>query len=71
VPANCSASAFFAIVSAMLLIVAVDVPFQLWQYHDKLKMTREEVKQEGKELEGNPRSRAASASCSGRRPASG
>jgi hypothetical protein len=45
---------FFAIVSAMLLIVAVDVPFQLWQYHDKLKMSRQEVKQEGKELEGNP-----------------
>jgi flagellar biosynthetic protein FlhB len=45
---------FLAIVSAMLLIVAVDVPFQIWQYHDKLKMTRQEVKQEGKELEGNP-----------------
>jgi flagellar biosynthetic protein FlhB len=45
---------FFAIVSAMLLIVAVDVPFQLWQHHDKLKMSRQEVKQEGRELEGNP-----------------
>lgn len=45
---------FLAIVSAMLLIVAVDVPFQIWQYHDKLKMSRQEVKQEGKELEGNP-----------------
>lgn len=45
---------FLAIVSAMLLIVAVDVPFQIWQYHDKLKMTRQEVKKEGKELEGNP-----------------
>ena len=45
---------FFVIVSAMLVIVAVDVPFQLWQYHDKLKMSRQEVKQEGKELEGNP-----------------
>jgi flagellar biosynthetic protein FlhB len=45
---------FLAIVSAMLLIVAVDVPFQIWQYHDKLKMSRDEVKQESKELEGNP-----------------
>ncbi|MCC2866806.1 MAG: flagellar type III secretion system protein FlhB [Candidatus Accumulibacter phosphatis] len=45
---------FFAIVAAMLLIVVVDVPFQIWQHHDKLKMTREELKQEGKELEGNP-----------------
>ncbi|MEF8732573.1 MAG: flagellar biosynthesis protein FlhB [Candidatus Accumulibacter meliphilus] len=45
---------FLVIVSVMLLIVAVDVPFQIWQYHDKLKMTRAEVKKEGKELEGNP-----------------
>ncbi len=45
---------FLAIVAAMLLIVVVDVPFQIWQHHDKLKMTREELKQEGKELEGNP-----------------
>ena len=39
---------------AMVLIVAIDVPFQLWQYHDKLKMTKEEVRQENKEMEGNP-----------------
>ncbi|MEI7430298.1 MAG: flagellar biosynthesis protein FlhB [Betaproteobacteria bacterium] len=45
---------FLVIVLAMLLIVAIDVPFQLWQYHDKLKMSKDEVKQEGKEMEGNP-----------------
>jgi flagellar biosynthetic protein FlhB len=45
---------FLMIVMAMLLIVAIDVPFQLWQYHDKLKMSKQEVKQEGKEMEGNP-----------------
>lgn len=45
---------FLVVVAAMLLIVAVDVPFQLWQYHDKLKMSREEVRQEGKEMEGDP-----------------
>jgi flagellar biosynthetic protein FlhB len=45
---------FLTIVAAMILIVAIDVPFQLWQYHDKLKMSKQEVKQEGKELEGNP-----------------
>ena len=45
---------FIMIVMAMLLIVAIDVPFQLWQYYDKLKMSKEEVKQEGKEMEGNP-----------------
>jgi flagellar biosynthetic protein FlhB len=45
---------FLMIVLAMLFIVAIDVPFQLWQYHDKLKMSKEEVRQEGKEMEGNP-----------------
>ncbi len=45
---------FLMIVMAMLIIVALDVPFQLWQYHDKLKMTKEEVRQESKEMEGNP-----------------
>ncbi len=34
---------FLMIVMAMLLIVAIDVPFQLWQYHDRLKMTKEDT----------------------------
>ena len=45
---------FLSLVAAMLLIVAADVPFQIWQYHDKLKMTRDEQKQEGREMEGDP-----------------
>lgn len=45
---------FLVIVATMILIVAVDVPFQLWQYHDKLKMSKEEVRREGREMEGNP-----------------
>lgn len=45
---------FLAIVSAMLLIVAVDVPFQLWDHNKKLMMTKEEVRQESKETDGNP-----------------
>jgi flagellar biosynthetic protein FlhB len=45
---------FLIIVLSMLIIVAVDVPFQLWQYYDKLKMSKEEVKRESKEMEGNP-----------------
>lgn len=45
---------FLVIVLSMLLIVALDVPFQLWQYHHKLKMSKDEVRREGKEMEGNP-----------------
>ena len=46
------------IVGAMFLIVAVDVPFQLWQYHRRLRMTKEEVRKEMKELEGDPQLKA-------------
>lgn len=42
------------IVCGMALVAAVDVPFQLWQYHSKLKMTKEEVRQESKEQDGDP-----------------
>lgn len=45
---------FLAIVGAMLLIVAVDVPFQLYDHNKKLMMTKEEVRQESKETDGNP-----------------
>ncbi len=45
---------FMAIVGAMLLIVAIDVPYQLWSHNKKLMMTKEEVRQESKETDGNP-----------------
>jgi len=45
---------FAAIMLGMLLIVGVDVPFQLWEHNKKLKMTKEEVRQEAKETEGDP-----------------
>ncbi|MDT3735009.1 MAG: flagellar biosynthesis protein FlhB [Denitratisoma sp.] len=46
------------IVASMALIVAADVPFQLWQYHSKLRMTKEEVRKEMKEMEGDPQLKA-------------
>jgi flagellar biosynthetic protein FlhB len=49
---------FAAIMGGMLLIVAVDVPFQLWEHNKKLKMTKEEVRQEAKETEGDPQVKA-------------
>ena len=45
---------FLAIVCGMLLIVAIDVPFQLYDHNKKLMMTKEEVRQESKETDGNP-----------------
>ena len=45
---------FMSVVGAMFLIVMVDVPFQLWEHNKKLMMTKEEVRQESKETEGDP-----------------
>jgi flagellar biosynthetic protein FlhB len=45
---------FFAGVAALALLALFDVPYQLWYYQYKLRMTKEEVRQEQKETEGDP-----------------
>ncbi|MFJ4353051.1 flagellar biosynthesis protein FlhB [Pseudomonas sp. NPDC089428] len=40
--------------AGLLLIAAADVPYQLWQTHKKLKMTKQEIKDEYKDSEGKP-----------------
>lgn len=45
---------FLMLVLTLLIVVAADVPFQLWHYYHKLKMTKDEVKQEMKEMMGDP-----------------
>ncbi len=49
---------FLSIVSALVFIAALDVPYQLYHHANKLKMTKEEVRQESKESEGNPEIKA-------------
>ena len=49
---------FVAAAAAFGLIVVMDVPFQLWHYHKSLRMTKEEVRQESKEMEGDPQIKA-------------
>ncbi|MBQ0744539.1 MAG: flagellar biosynthesis protein FlhB [Pseudomonas sp.] len=39
---------------SLILIAAVDIPFQLWDNKQKLKMTKQEVKDEYKDSEGKP-----------------
>src|SRR5690606_30563123 len=46
------------IVSGLALVAAVDVPFQLWQFRRRMRMTRDEVKRENKEQEGDPHVKA-------------
>jgi flagellar biosynthetic protein FlhB len=46
------------ITSVLLLIALVDVPWQLWSYYRKLRMSREDLRQEHKESEGDPHIKA-------------
>ncbi len=48
------ARAFLYIVGGLGIVAAIDAPYQMWHYANKLKMTRQEVIQESKESEGNP-----------------
>jgi flagellar biosynthetic protein FlhB len=46
------------LVGTLAVITMIDVPYQLWSYNKKLKMTKQEVKDEAKESEGNPEIKA-------------
>ena len=39
---------------SLLVVVAIDIPFQIWQHANQLKMTKQEVKDEYKDTEGKP-----------------
>jgi flagellar biosynthetic protein FlhB len=46
--------AFFVLTLPLVVLAAVDVPLQLWQHAQQLRMTRQEVRDELKETEGRP-----------------
>ncbi|RBO83237.1 flagellar biosynthesis protein FlhB [Marinomonas aquiplantarum] len=45
---------FIFVTLALVFIAAIDVPFQVWSHKEKLKMTKQEVKDEFKQQEGDP-----------------
>lgn len=49
--------AFVWLAAATLLVAAVDVPWQIVQLNNKLKMSRQDLKDEMRESEGNPQIR--------------
>jgi len=49
----------FAMAGGLVLIALIDVPVQMFQLLSKLRMTKQEVKDEHKETEGNPEAKAA------------
>jgi flagellar biosynthesis protein FlhB len=55
--AELGSNALLVLASALVLIAAVDVPFQLWSYKKRLRMSRQEIREELKESEGSPEMR--------------
>jgi len=45
---------FLVMSSSLILIAAIDVPFQLWDHSKNLKMTLQEIRDEMKDTEGKP-----------------
>ncbi|MEQ1882091.1 MAG: flagellar biosynthesis protein FlhB [Burkholderiales bacterium] len=46
------------LVGGIVLVVAVDVPFQLWHHSRELRMSREDVRRESRENDGDPQIKA-------------
>jgi flagellar biosynthetic protein FlhB len=46
--------AFLMLAGSLALVAAADVPFQIWRHRKGLSMTREEVRKEMRESEGDP-----------------
>jgi flagellar biosynthetic protein FlhB len=51
-------TSFASIAAGLVVIALIDAPYQMWHYANKLKMTREELRQEAKESDGNPEIKA-------------
>lgn len=49
---------FLILSASLILVVMIDVPYQLWDHNRKLKMTLQEIKDEMKETEGKPEIKA-------------
>ncbi|WP_432453611.1 MULTISPECIES: flagellar biosynthesis protein FlhB [unclassified Agarivorans] len=43
-----------ALVCSLIIIVIIDVPYQIWNHNNQLKMSKQEVKDEHKNMEGSP-----------------
>lgn len=48
------AISFLLIIGAMILVVVIDVPYKIWEHAKQLRMTKEEIRKEFKESEGDP-----------------
>lgn len=49
---------FLWVSCALILVAVIDVPFQIWQHSKNLRMSRQQVKDELKQTEGDPQLKA-------------
>lgn len=49
---------FLLVSGTMIFVVVIDLPYQLWSHFKKLRMSKEEVRRENKESEGDPHLKA-------------
>ncbi|MDH4274770.1 MAG: flagellar biosynthesis protein FlhB, partial [Gammaproteobacteria bacterium] len=49
---------FLILAMSIVVLAAVDVPFQLWNFRRELRMTKQEVRDEHKQTEGSPETRS-------------
>ena len=47
-------TAFLLVTTALIIIAAIDVPFQIWDHTKQMRMTKQEVKDEMKDTDGKP-----------------
>ncbi|HXP31687.1 MAG TPA: flagellar biosynthesis protein FlhB [Stellaceae bacterium] len=55
--AELSTHVFLVLAAALAAVAALEVPYQLWSHRDRLKMTRQELKDEVHQLEGSPQTK--------------
>lgn len=48
---------FLVLAGALAAVTVLEVPYQVWQYRDRFKMSRQEVKDEHRETDGSPETR--------------
>jgi flagellar biosynthetic protein FlhB len=48
------AMSFLLIVGAMMLVVVIDVPYKIWEHAKQQRMTKEDIRKENKDSEGDP-----------------
>ncbi|MEO6928544.1 MAG: flagellar biosynthesis protein FlhB [Casimicrobiaceae bacterium] len=56
--ADIASTSLYVLTGALLLIAAIDVPYALWRHYSGLRMSREELRQEMREMEGDPHQKA-------------